>query len=146
MVSADHGSVETDPKTTIYLNRESRFSGLEKYLARNHLGRILTPAGSARDYFLYIAPGLVDEARDYLATRLEGMAEVRKVADLVSAGWFGSKVTSHFLQRCGQLVILPNAGKTVWWFEKDRFDMHYFGHHGGLTPQEMEIPLLTLEL
>ena len=32
------------------------------------------------------------------------------------------------------------------WYEPGKFEQKYYGHHGGLTPQEMEIPLLALEL
>jgi hypothetical protein len=46
----------------------------------------------------------------------------------------------------GQLIILPFRGESVWIHEPDRFEMKYLGHHGGLTPQEMEIPLGLLEL
>ena len=33
--------------------------------------------------------------------------------------------------------------ESVWWYERDRFDQHYFGHHGGLTRPEMETVLLA---
>jgi hypothetical protein len=46
------------------------------------------------------------------------------------------------MARVGNLVILPYRGEAVWWYEKDRFEQKFRGHHGGLTPQEMEIPLL----
>jgi len=37
---------------------------------------------------------------------------------------------------------LPFAGESVWWYEKDKFEMTKHGAHGGLTPDEVEIPLL----
>jgi hypothetical protein len=65
--------------------------------------------------------------------------------DLIDAGFFGRQPPSHaFLERVGNLVILPYRGETVWWYEKDRFEQRFYGHHGGLTPQEMEIPFLAL--
>jgi predicted AlkP superfamily pyrophosphatase or phosphodiesterase len=51
-----------------------------------------------------------------------------------------------FLQRVGNVVILPYKRETVWWYEEGKFSMHFQGHHGGLTPEEMEIPLLLLPL
>ena len=34
------------------------------------------------------------------------------------------------------LVVLPFAGESVWWYEKDKFEMTKHGAHGGLTPDE----------
>jgi hypothetical protein len=46
------------------------------------------------------------------------------------------------MSRVGNLVILPYDGETVWWYDPGRFEQKFYGHHGGLTPGEMEIPLL----
>jgi len=146
LLTADHGQSETDPATTVYLNREPRFEGLERYLRIDGKGQPIVPAGSPRDFFLYIQEGVVDEAQAFLAARLEGQAEVRKVADMAEQGYFGPIVSPAFRQRAGDLVILPYLGESVWWFEKDKFEQRYYGHHGGLTPEEMEIPLIMWEM
>ena len=146
LLIADHGLAETDPATTIYLNTDRAFAGIERYLRRDRQGRLLVPAGSPRDPFLYVRDGLVDEAHDFLARLLAGRAVVYRVADLIAAGFFGGQPPlPEFLARVGDLVILPYRGEAVWWYEKDRFVQRYYGHHGGLTPQEMEIPLLACD-
>jgi predicted AlkP superfamily pyrophosphatase or phosphodiesterase len=146
LLSADHGQVETDPQTTVYINRDPHFSGIEKFLMTNREGKLLVPAGSARDFFLYVQDQMVDEAQVFLAERLAGQAEVRKINDLIAEGYFGPDISPKFRARAGELVILPYAGKSVWWYEKDRYEQRFLGHHGGLTPQEMEVPLLGWEL
>jgi hypothetical protein len=146
ILTADHGQVETDPATTLYLNLDSRFNGVTQYLKRNQKGDWLVPAGSARDFFLYIQPGQLDAAQAFLADRLEGRADVLKVTDLIAQGYFGPQPPSDvFLSRVGDLVILPYAGESVWWHESDKYEQRFYGHHGGLTPQEMEIPLLLYD-
>ena len=63
--------------------------------------------------------------------------------DLIEAGLFGPlPLSQRFLDRVGNLVVLPFAGESVWWYEKDKFEMKKHGAHGGLTPAEVEIPLL----
>jgi hypothetical protein len=146
LLTADHGQTETDPQTTIYINRDPRFAGVEKFIQTDQQGKLIIPAGSARDFFLYIKDGMVDEARAFLAARLEGKAEVQKVTDLAEAGYFGPVVSPVFRARAGDLVILPYRGESVWWFEKDKFEQKFRGHHGGLTKQEMEIPLIMWEM
>jgi hypothetical protein len=146
LLTADHGQSETDPETTVYLNREPSFAGVEKFLRTNRQGELIVPGGSARDFFLYIRAGLVDEAQAFLTPRLEGRAEVRKVADLMAEGYFGPVLSPKFCARAGELVILPYRYESVWWYEKNKHEQKYHGHHGGLTAQEMEIPLLSWEM
>ncbi len=146
LLTADHGQSEVDPQTTIYINTDPRFAGVTDFLRTDRVGNPLVPAGACRDFFLYIKNGRLDEAQAFLASRLEGRAEVRKVAEMVEGGWFGPQVSPAFRARAGDLVILPSLGEAVWWFEKDKFFQKYYGHHGGLTPQEMEIPLLLWEM
>jgi len=143
VLTADHGLVETDPQTTIYLNLDERFAGLERYLKTSRQGKLLVPAGSCRDMFLYIEDGVVAAARTFLAERLEGQAEVRQVQELIAQGYFGPPpVSPDLLARAGDLVILPRKNGSVWWYEKGKFEQKYYGYHGGLTPEEMEIPLI----
>jgi len=143
MLTADHGLVEVDPATTIYLNREDRFAGLEHLLRRNRRGELLVPAGSCRDMFLYVHDHALDQACAWLGRELAGRAEVWRLQDLIDRGIFGPEpVSDTFLARAGNLVILPYRGESVWWYERGRFEQNYYGHHGGLTREEMEIPLL----
>ncbi|MGE5250561.1 MAG: alkaline phosphatase family protein, partial [Bacteroidota bacterium] len=76
LMTADHGASEVDPKTTIYLNTDPRFAGLDRFFRRNARGELLVPAGSPRDMFLYIRSELLDEAQAFLSARLHGRAEV----------------------------------------------------------------------
>ena len=146
LLTADHGLTSTDPRTTVYLNQDERFADLGKFLRLDGSGNPLIPGGSCRDFFLYIQPGMVSEAQDFLSNRLEGIAEVRLVSDLIREGYFGPVVTPKFREHAGDLVILPFAGESVWWYEKDKFEQRYHGHHGGLSAQEMEIPLVGIEM
>lgn len=146
LMTADHGQVEVDPQTTIYLNRDMRFSGVERFLKTNRYGQLLVPAGSARDMFLHVQDDLLDEAQAFLTPRLEGKADVVKTEFLINEGYFGPEVSSRFRERVGNLVILPYRYESVWWYEKDKFEQRFYGHHGGLTPQEMETVLYSLEI
>jgi hypothetical protein len=146
LMTADHGMCEVDPQTTIYLNTHPNFRGIERFIKTNHRRQLLVPAGSARDMFLYIWDDLLEEAQSLLAKGLEGKAEVVKTETLIEDGYFGAEVSSRFRERVGNLVILPYRYESVWWYEKDRFEMKFYGHHGGLTAQEMETVLYTLEV
>jgi hypothetical protein len=146
LLTADHGASEVDPQTTTFLNKDKRFQGIEHFLKTNKVGNPIVPAGSARDMFLYVKDELLDGAQEFFAKRLDGKAEAVKSAWLMENGYFGPVISSRFRARVGNLVILPYRYESVWWYEKDRFEQRFYGHHGGLTPQEMEIPLVALEI
>jgi predicted AlkP superfamily pyrophosphatase or phosphodiesterase len=144
LLTADHGQVEIDPATTIYINKA--FARIEKYIRKSQKGELLVPGGSPRDMFLYIKDEMLDEAQAILIKGLKGRADVLQIDELIAQGYFGPKVSKVFRERAGNLVILPYRYEGVWWYEKGKFEQKFHGHHGGLTPQEMEIPLLAIEL
>lgn len=142
VLTADHGQVEINPKTTIYLNQI--FPKIKNWLKKNKKGRFLVPAGSCRDMFLYIKEEFLDEAEKTLQKKLKGIAEVYQTNHLIKKGLFGKNITKKFLERIGNLVILPYKNQSVWWYQKNRFEQRYYGHHGGLTKEEIEIPMIFL--
>jgi len=146
LMTADHGMCETDPQTTTYLNTDPRFAGIERFLKTNRKGQLLVPAGSPRDMFLYIKDEKLDESQAFLAKRLEGKADVVKTESLIADGYFGAEISLRLRERVANLVILPYRYESVWWYEKDKYEQKHYGHHGGLTPQEMETILYSYEV
>jgi predicted AlkP superfamily pyrophosphatase or phosphodiesterase len=142
LVTADHGQVEVSPKTTFYLNRRTPW--IKRLLRTDHNGRPLAPAGSARDHFLYVQDHHLEEVQVRLTQELAGHAEVYRTDDLIARGLFGLGAPSaEFLGRVGNLIVLPYRGETVWWFERRRFEQRFWGHHGGLTPEEAQTIFLA---
>ena len=143
LVTADHGQVQVHPATTIFVNE--RRPGLVRHLRHGADGRPLAPAGSARDLFLHVLPERLDDVVGDLEELLGETASVRRTADLLAAGVFGD-AGPRLRERVGDVVVLAGPGGTVWWREAGRFDMRFRGHHGGLSPDEMLIPLAALPL
>ena len=140
LLTADHGMADVDPARTAYVN--TLWPELADLLETGADGRPLAPAGACRDLFLHVRDGCHEEVRAGLAERLEGRAEVRLVEALVADGVFGSTVGVGLLERLADVVVLPYAGEAVYWWEPGRFEQRFLGQHGGLTPDEMEIPLV----
>ncbi len=142
LITADHGQIDVDPQRTRYLNQI--VPNFERYLAQGGDGRPLAPAGSARDLFLHVRPEMLEEAQTVFSRAVDGVARVLKTQVLIEEGFFGPDPSPLFLQRVGNLVVLPAPGETVYIYEKGRFEQKYFGHHGGLSAEEMETPLIAL--
>ena len=143
LVTADHGQVRVHPATTVYVNE--RLPELARHLRGGDDGRPLAPAGSARDLFLHVLPGHLDDVEWLLEDLLGETAEVRPTHELIDEGVFGA-AGPRLRERIGEVVVLPKPGESVWWREPGRFDMRFRGHHGGLSPDEMLIPLAALPL
>jgi len=139
LLTADHGMSPVDPARTVYVNQV--WPELAAHLETGADGKPLAPAGSCRDLFLHVVAGHVDEVRDRLGERLDGIADVVTVETLVADGSF-AEPSPRLRARLGDVVVLPRYGEAVYWHEPGRFVQDLHGQHGGLSPQEMEIPLL----
>ncbi len=147
VMTADHGHMRASPAETRYLNLDSQLRGVLPWLRTDAAGNVLVPAGSPRDAFLYIRDEYLEEATEFLARALEGYADVIPTRRLLEQSYFGAlPVCADLLARLGNLAVLPHPARCVWWYERDRFEQKFYGHHGGLTPTEMEIPLGLLEV
>jgi hypothetical protein len=143
MVISDHGQIGFDPSQTIYI--DEIMGHLAPMLRTTKAGSPLLPAGSPRDFFLYTHPEALDDAHGALSQWLEGRALVVKTETLINEGFFGPLPPSErFLERVGNLTILPYDNNTVWWHGENKPRTDLRGLHGGLSPAEMETPLLAM--
>jgi hypothetical protein len=141
LLTADHGMEGISPERTSYVNVV--WPELGQHMALGADGKPLAPAGSCRDLFLHVLPEWLDEVEVGLADRLGGVAEVQKVEALLAEGLFGPNVTEALTSRLANLVVLPAAGEAAYWLEPGRFEQRFLGQHGGLSANEMEIPLVS---
>jgi hypothetical protein len=145
LVTADHGMVPVNPKTTVYLNH--LMPGIADEFKTNREGKPLVPAGSCRDFFLHIREERLGAVVQELRRQLKGIAEVYPTEELIRLGFFGlGEVSELFRRRVGNAVILPYPNEGVYWYEKHRFEQHFYASHGGLTPEEMHSIFLFGEL
>jgi hypothetical protein len=136
LLFADHGQLPTDPERCVYVNE--RCPELVSLLRVGADGRPLAPAGSARDLFLHVREGALDDAIGLLEELFAGDAWVVSTAELAAEGVFGPRISERFRARVGDLAVLPRAGVEAWWLEPGRFRQELRGHHGGLEPEEAE--------
>jgi hypothetical protein len=129
------------PEGTTYVNVV--WPELGEHLVAGADGKPLAPAGSCRDLFLHVLPERLDEVEARLGELMADVAEVRKVEALLADGLFGENVTEALTSRLANLVVLPTPGEAAYWLEPGRFEQRFFGQHGGLSANEMEIPLVS---
>jgi len=140
LLTADHGMSPVDPDRTTYVNE--LWPELAAQLETGADGKPLAPAGSCRDLFLHARDGEVEAVRTGLAERLAGVADVVAVGELIEEGIF-AEPSPRLSARLANVAVLPRHGEAVYWHEHGRFAQHLRGQHGGLSPEEMEIPLVA---
>lgn len=137
IITADHGQMEIREK--IYINQV--LPGIEKYMRKDSKGNPIVPVGYYRDMFLYIKDEYITMVKSELRVKLKGKAEIYTTGELINKGIFNNP-SETFLSRVGDLVILPYDNYGIWWYEPYKSEINLIGSHGGLTKDEMEIPLL----
>jgi hypothetical protein len=134
LLTADHGMIATEKSAT--------------YDLRNHpeLTRLLhiLPTGENRLMYLFIRPGQTDSVRSYFDQAWPGQFTFIDPAEAVARGLFGpGKPHPRLADRLGDLIVAARNAAYLWWADKEN---PLVGRHGGLSAEEMIVPLLSVEL
>jgi len=112
LITADHGQMDFEGKNIIYLNK---FRDVAEVARKDRNGNIIGVGGSPRDMFFYVEKGKLSKAREILKNYLEDYAYISTKKKLLNKGLFGyGKTNKNFLERIGDLIIIPYGQKGVW--------------------------------
>jgi hypothetical protein len=134
LLVSDHGMLATHKST--------------HYDLRNHpeLSRLLhiLPTGEHRLMYLFIKPGQADNVRSYFDQTWPRQFVFLDPSDAVTKGLFGpGKHHPRLADRLGDLIVVARDQAYLWWADKEN---PLIGQHGGLSPDEMIVPLLSVML
>ena len=133
LITADHGQ--------LYVPSEHILTaGKDPTLARNLMVPIM---GESRAAFVYPRPGRAESIRSYLTSAFPGWFTVLDSAWALEAGLMGKPIIDETYARAGELLILPNEDHAL---QQTRPSVPLVGRHGGLTEEEMLVPLLGIRL
>ncbi|WP_332519929.1 alkaline phosphatase family protein [Speluncibacter jeojiensis] len=99
--------------------------------------------GEPRARHLYTEPGATERVRATWRRRLGEDFEVLDRADAIARGWFGPVVAPAVLPRIGDLLAVARSSAALIRRSIEPRQSSMLGHHGSLTPEEVEVPLLT---
>ena len=144
IVTADHGQVKVSPSNAVYLNE---YPEVVSSFKKSVHGRTILPSWNPRDVALHVIDDRVDEVQSVLKRSLGKKAVVLKTREAVRLGLFGiNKPSKRFLDRAGDLLILPRKKNMVWYDYGGGRKLHHLGVHGGLSRDEMLIPFAVSRL
>lgn len=133
ILTADHGIVDVSRENQIYLDECENLSG------------VIDVGGDPRSTFLYFDhKDEIARNRAILEEHLAGLASVHTVQDLVDCGLYGTEVNTK-ANVLPDLVVMAKPGRACYHrsFAKPA-SMEMIGQHGGITDQEIGIPIIKL--
>jgi len=87
---------------------------------------------------MHVRPERFDEALTILRHTFGDVALIEPIEMALEQQLFGPQpINPELRRRLGDILILPFAGHLVWWHEPGLLQSRYYGHHGGLTREEL---------
>ena len=137
IVSADHGFIDTAPDEALELSSYPQLATLLR----------MPLSGEPRVAFCHLHCGVRELFIERAKAALGACADVRPSAELIAEGWFGTG-TPHprLADRVGDVTLVMRGHYTL----KDRVAGEkphvLIGNHGGLSADEMWVPLVLARL
>jgi len=134
LVTADHGQIHTPPNSAFEL--------------RNHPDFVhclaLPVTGENRLAYLFIRPGCEGRVKEYIEAAWPGWFTVVPSRAALEAGLFGTPPASPQTEdRVGDWIAIARRNGYLWGAAKDNTML---GRHGGLSREEMLVPLFAFRV
>ncbi|HEX9181069.1 MAG TPA: alkaline phosphatase family protein [Burkholderiales bacterium] len=134
VVTADHGFVDVPPGQTVYLEDHPRLADT----------LVLPLCGEPRLAYCYVHPDRREAFETYVGNELAACATLLPSADLLAGDWFGlGPAHPRLADRVGHYALVMKEGWAVKdWVLGEKRHVH-IGCHGGVTADEMRVPLIV---
>ena len=137
LVCADHGLIDTSPARTIALDSHPRFA---ETLA-------LPLCGEPRLAYCYVRPARVAQFQNYVAQELSEYCWMIPAEQAIEENMFGTG-TPHprLYDRIGDYLLLMKENYVIQDLLRGEKAFSQIGVHGGLTADELYVPLVVARL
>lgn len=134
IMSADHGLIDTSPQHTIALTAHPRFSET----------LVLPLCGEPRVAYCYVRPTRIRQFEDYVAQELSEYCWMITADQALEEKLFGDG-TPHprLYDRIGDYLLLMKENYVIKDLLRGERPFSQVGVHGGLTPNELYVPLIV---
>jgi hypothetical protein len=134
VLTADHGFVDTVPKTRVALQDHPDLAAM----------LTLPLCGEPRVAYCYVDPDRVADFEDYVATHLAEGFDLERGRDLIAREWYGLG-TPHprLAERIGHYVLVGRGSWTITDVALGEKPHVQVGVHGSASEDEMYVPLIV---
>jgi hypothetical protein len=135
ILTADHGQINTPLEKTLMLKDHPKL--LE--CLSNAL------SGEPRAAYCYVKQSKKNQFERYIKTKWGKICELHKSEDLVKKNYFGLyKPNPKLLDRIGDYVLILKDDYSIKDFLIGEKKTFHLGRHGGLSKEEMYVPLIVI--
>jgi predicted AlkP superfamily pyrophosphatase or phosphodiesterase len=133
ITTSDHGFVDTNSSKRVSMDDHEE---LRSYLK-------LPLCGEPRASYCYVQEGVDEQFMEYIDSQLGHICDLYPSRELVANNWFGLfKPNKKLYERIGDYTLIA---KENYYFEQrhsEKEPPNYLGLHGGISKEEMLIPLI----
>jgi hypothetical protein len=135
LITADHGQITTPEKAAILIQDHPVL----------HDALLMPPVGEARVPFFYVRNGMYDTVWQYLHATFGDDFYFLSRQDVIDSGLLGrGKMYPEVQHRAGDIVGIAKGDR--YFIRDPALAKKLRGKHGGLTPEEMLVPLMAVRL
>jgi hypothetical protein len=136
IVTADHGFVDIPANGVIQMEDHPELADT----------LVLPLCGEKRFSFCYVHPEKSERFQQYVESELSHVAELYRSSDLIEQGWYGlGDPHPELASRVGHYTLVMQPGYKI----RDRVlgekPKRHIGVHGGVSPEEMVVPLVVVD-
>ncbi|MCP4128788.1 MAG: hypothetical protein GY753_17265, partial [Gammaproteobacteria bacterium] len=136
IVTADHGFIDVPSSGVIQMRDHPELAAT----------MVLPLCGEQRFAYSYVHPDKREFFCQYVESELSHAVELYSSAEIIEQGWFGQGVPHPELEsRVGHYAMVMQPGYKI----RDRVlgerPKRHIGVHGGVTPEEMYVPLIVVD-
>lgn len=133
LVTSDHGMLDVPADRQLVFDE-------------THLRGVRWLAGEPRMIHAYVEPDVsATEVADRWRADLDGLADVATRQEVIDGGLFGPRVTADAAARIGDIIAVPRGNRAIYdGTAADQRARGMIGQHGGLTPEERQVPSIAL--
>ena len=135
LITADHGQITTPEKSAILVQDHPSL----------HNSLLMPPVGEARVPFFYVRNGMYDTVWNYLHENFNEDFHFLSRQEVMDSGLLGSGILNPEVpHRLGDIIGIAKENK--YFLRDPALAKKLRGKHGGLTPEEMLVPLMAVRL
>jgi len=136
IITADHGLTNVPNSKKINMRKHPKLT--------NTL--TLPLCGESRLAYAYVKPHKSHEFENYMRTKLGKFCSIYKSHELVEKKFFGlEKPDKRFFDRIGDYTIIMKEGYAIKDYLISSSEEKSIGRHGGVSKEEMFVPLIVIK-